>query len=302
MILTPEQAVDRKHYLNASEIAAIFGNHPWINQGQLWAEKYLDVMPASAEDYMNAGNELEPSILANAERRLDVQLQTDDAKLRRHLPGTIFACTFDALVVGKPQCVEAKFWTGWQRKDATLYEQWGEPGTDSVPLYILLQCQLQMLVEQLEVAHVNCFVGNTGKFNLYEVPRSEALIENLIHTGNEWWTKHIVNGEQPPEVVPYSVTKRVAPTAGKRVELAYELVNRWREAKESQRHWAKTAEQLQEEIGAAMLDAEIGEFGDEEKVIRFERQVRKPYTVKGGISRPMRIVNRPKDTDEQATE
>lgn len=299
MVLTPEQAEERKNYLNASEIAALFGLHPWITQGQMWAEKLFDMIPQFEEGYMGAGNKLEPSIMAELSRRTGLEFEVDPDNLRHNLDGTIFACTYDGLHEESYTCGEAKFWTGWLRSDdpKAHLKKWGEEGTDEVPQYIILQGQHQMMVKGLEFCEVCCFVGARGEFRHYTVHRSEPLIESIIDVGNEWWTRHIVNQEQPSdEPLGWDVVKRIRPKKRKAVELAYEIVQRWREAHEANKLTESDLKSAKSAVSDAMLDAEWGLVPDGEpgKIVKFSTIHRKD----GGEYRKLGYVNTPKEMEE----
>lgn len=80
-------------------------------------------------------------------------------------------------------------------KNSRTAEGWGEPGTDLVPEHVLIQCQHQMKVMGAEVADVAVLVGGSD-FRLYEVARSDSVIDHLVEIERELWGR--VRDRRPP--------------------------------------------------------------------------------------------------------
>jgi putative phage-type endonuclease len=72
---------------------------------------------------------------------------------------------------------------------------------DVPPPHILIQCQQQLAVTGYSTCWVTCMRRDTGRMApVYQVERSEQVIEQILHYAGTWWEDHIIAGKRPEPV------------------------------------------------------------------------------------------------------
>ena len=152
MALTKEQRKKRKKYLGSSDIAALMECSPWGTTYDLYLEKTGQVKMEKDKPYLTAGQIFESGVLEWASIELEQSLTkspeniSEELKLMSHpdaeIPG------------GDP--VEAKT-TGLF---APVIGTWGEPMTDEMPDYVVLQCQAHLICSGRQTCYVPTFIGD----------------------------------------------------------------------------------------------------------------------------------------------
>lgn len=79
--------------------------------------------------------------------------------------------------------------------------QWGEEGTDEVPVPYIIQCQHNMVVAGLEVFDVPVLIGGSD-FRIYEVPADPELQAMMIEREAAFW--QMVEAKTPPEPITFA--------------------------------------------------------------------------------------------------
>lgn len=270
----------RRGYLGASDIAAVLGLSPWRSAYEVWAEKTGRLEGDADSKAIALGNAIEPVLLDWAESQLGPLTRQKEVAI----DGTPIVCHPDAITeAGDP--VEAKT----SGIAGPIYGEWGEPGSDQIPQYYLVQCLVQLAATNGELCHVPALLGGRG-FVMYAVPADDSLQSEIIERASTWWERHVV-ADTPPSLEappPLDVLKRIRRVPGKLADINPELVQRWLEAKEAAKQATKIAEESQAAIIAALGDAEGAELPDGRELTYFE-QVRREYVVPAGSFRVLRV-------------
>lgn len=74
---------------------------------------------------------------------------------------------------------------------------WGELGTDEVPMSYLVQCLWYLAITNLERCDVAVLFGNSD-FRIYEVYRDKELEELIIAKAASFWNEHVLLDIPPP--------------------------------------------------------------------------------------------------------
>lgn len=137
--------------ISASKVAAILGVSPYESPYSIWRLMRHDITPAPSNLQQRRGNYLEPGILHWWRDQHNVgdnytnqpQFTLTDPKL-----GDWAVATPDlvAILDGEHVLVEGK--------SAAKPEEWGQPGSDSIPAYYLCQVFWQMHVSGIHRCHV----------------------------------------------------------------------------------------------------------------------------------------------------
>lgn len=282
MALTAKQRQRRKQSLGGSDIAVILGFDERTTQYDLWLEKTKEVEEWDGNDATEVGNVVEPVLIDYAKRSLELD-RVRQSVFRAHatLP---FHANLDAMVVGTREAIEAKS-SAWQ-----VDEEWGEPGTDDVPDRVVVQCQWQMMVADLDVVHVvGLLVGRFGgmKLRLYRVERNEELVAKLAKIGMDWWDKHVIQGEEPDDLPTERMIKRLVRVPNKTVRLDADLVRAYELARIEKNAAEKVFKRVRSELHAQLGDAERGVCEGVE--VTFFEHNRKGYEVKPTTFRRLHV-------------
>ena len=130
---------------------------------------------------MWAGTQLEPYVAALYSLETGVELQKV-ADLRWHPLESWMGTSLDYLPTrSDPVIVECK--------TTSRGDGWGQPWTDEVPEYYLVQVMWQLAVTRLQEAHLACLGPTPHEFRIFRIPRSDAVIDRLVEICGDFWMR-----------------------------------------------------------------------------------------------------------------
>jgi predicted phage-related endonuclease len=136
------------------------------------------------------GNRLEPVIFDLYERDTSNKLERDPAMIRsKKYPWMI--ANIDAYATdkeGNDFVVEAK--------SAVRGDEWGEQGTDNIPMHYLLQVAHYAIVCEVERVDIAMLLGNRD-FRIYTYFSDSNLEEQIIKATKHFWDNYIVTKTPP---------------------------------------------------------------------------------------------------------
>lgn len=189
-MLTREQLLDRKSGIGGSDVAAVLELSPWRTPFEVYMDKTSDhVSDPVMDGPLYIGSMLEPFVRSEYERRTRQRVIVPD-KAIRHPKYPWLLASVDGLVEGA-DC-------GWEGKviGNADPDEWGEEGTDQVPVYYLLQCQHYMLVTGLSSWDLTALIGNR-EVRTYTLTASKPLHDAIIEKTRDFWVNH-VEARVPP--------------------------------------------------------------------------------------------------------
>lgn len=172
----------RKQDVTASEIAALFGVHPYLTQLQVWADKMG--MDAKRGDNlaMRRGRIFEPAVAKAVEEEHSWTLKKSETYIRA--PKLRLGCTPDYFRVppieqGTWEPVDCKF------VQPDVYEKQWQGGS---PLAWVLQVLVQVYLTGAERGYVAAMVDNYKKdVFIYDVPRNDEAWAKIVAKVAEFW-------------------------------------------------------------------------------------------------------------------
>jgi len=204
-MLTLSQLKDRKTGIGASECAAVLGIDPYTTPYELWLMKTGRMeRDLSNNEAVIMGNMLEP-VIAKRYAQLTNQRVCRVNAAFRHKDLPFMLCHLDRKVIGLTKAVEIKTANPFSK-------QWGEAGSDEVPLQYVAQIQHQLAVTGWDSADLIVFRGTTD-LRIYPFVRADNLINVIINKITHFWNYHILQ-DMPP-----------APTTREDVNSIYPLNN-----------------------------------------------------------------------------
>lgn len=179
----------RRSVITATDIAAISGVHPYKTPRLVYMEKKGLIAEPETNAYMQTGTDLEPYIGARFARERGLEIVKGDFTV--HPKHSHFGCTPDYLTADGEAVVECK-WAG-----INAAQNFGEPGTDSVPEQYVCQVMWQMICTGRKMGYLAALLG-TGMFHIYEIPYDARLASALMFQANQFWADYILNENPPP--------------------------------------------------------------------------------------------------------
>ena len=252
MSLTLEQLVTRKGYIGASEAAAACGLSPWKTPYELWTDKTSAIVVDAQNARMEWGSRLESVVMLKYLEDLPPEAGTLEAPCPFQVSSEYswMGCTPDGLLPDR--VVEIKTAGLGQARE------WGEEGTDAVPLQYLLQVTHQMIVTGRRKADIPVLIGGND-YRVYSVDLDEELANLLITREREFW-QHVEN-KTPPEVRTIAdAVSRWPKDSGVAVVATQEIADavvRLAEVKAQQETLEKDADALSLAIRTCMAEASV---------------------------------------------
>ena len=175
-------------------------------------------------------------------------------------------------------------------KTARNKREWGEPGSDEVPLSYMIQVQHGLIVTGLEVADIPVSFS-LDDFAIYEVPADKELQEMIIEKEAAFW--ELVKNRIPPEPSNYvDVYRRFAQSMPKSIQADSDIagaIQALRSIKLSQKELKEREDQLKTMIGKFMAESDTLIDFDGNTLATWRTQNKKSYVVKESSSRVFRI-------------
>lgn len=197
MTLTPEQQRAHATGIGGSEAAAACGKDPYRTRYQLYLDKIGEGEAVPESDAIWIGNSLEFPLLKWAmETTGDVVEHAPPVV--RHPSEDIMFCSLDGRSMADPKIIYECKTGGVVRGVFYDPDEWGEPGTDEIPVKYLIQCQHNMACAKADICRVPALVGGRGRV-LYEVQRNDALIAAIVSMERDFWKCVIDRTPPAPE-------------------------------------------------------------------------------------------------------
>lgn len=190
-MITEEQRQRRKQGIGGSDAAIILQVCPYKDIYQLWEEKTgrRESEDISSKPAVHWGNVLEDVILKEYARLTGHEVSACD-KTHSHPDYPWMLGHIDGKIEGQSKILECKT-AGYNAK-----KDWGQPGTDQVPLHYLVQTQHYLAVTGCEAADVAVLIAGSD-FRIYTIKRDEGIVKHLIEQERKFWEEHVLKDIEP---------------------------------------------------------------------------------------------------------
>lgn len=183
-------ARDRRQFIGASDVAAILGVSPYCTPVELWLRKRSGV-EQDDKPQLRRGRRLEPyvrDIYAEESGRVVLPprfVVGSEPWACANLDGESGPSTPIA-----DRVLEIKSANEFTRRD------WGEPGTDAVPVYYTAQVQWQLMITGHKLADLAALIG-LDDFRIFTIEADVDLQAKIMMRAREFW--QLVQEGRPPE-------------------------------------------------------------------------------------------------------
>lgn len=233
----------RRTGIGGSDVAAVLGLSPWRTPMQVWMEKTgrESFEPdEQSRERMAWGTRLEDVVARHYAEHNAVQIRRINQTIRRPdapivmghvdravcMPGTQARWNSGlAAITGATSILEVK--TASAR--ALESGEWGDTGSDVVPVYYWLQVQWYMGIGKVERADVATLFGGQH-YREYRVQFDEQAFLGVVKRATQWWERHVVADVPPPPMSAEDVARLYPRDTGARVIAPSEIEDAVREA------------------------------------------------------------------------
>lgn len=181
----------RRNGIGASDIAAVLGISPWKTPLQLYMDKRGELPPQEDAPQLRRGRMLEPLVLDFYADETGHQVTRQQECVVGAEPWML--ATLDGFDAIDNAPVEAK------TVNAFSAQEFGEHGSDEVPLHYSAQVHWQMMLTDASTGYLAALIGSDD-FRIFTIQRDRDLESMLIARAAEFWQR--VQAGNPPE--PYS--------------------------------------------------------------------------------------------------
>ena len=196
MLINQDFSLDRSKYLGGSDIGAILGLSRFRSPLEVWMEKTgkevkkLDSLP------LRFGSFAESFVASEYSRSTGFDLIHDES-IYVHPEYSFMSAHIDRFVLedssssSPTRILECKTANPFSAGD------WGEVGTDQVPLSYLCQCIWYMAITNLNRVDLAVLLGNSD-FRIYEINRDLELESTILQKANFFWNEYVLKDVPPP--------------------------------------------------------------------------------------------------------
>ena len=200
MLINHDFTQDRTKYIGGSDIGAILGQSKFRTPLEVWMEKTGKETKQSDSLPLRFGSFAEEFVASEYARATGFALLHDES-IYIHPTYPFMSAHIDRFVLGDAignemgntasRLLECKTANPFSRGD------WGEPGTDQVPMSYLCQCIWYMAITGIEQCDLAVLFGNSD-FRIYEIVRDLELEVLVIEKAQHFWHEYVLKDVPPP--------------------------------------------------------------------------------------------------------
>jgi len=196
MLMNQDFTQDRTKYIGGSDIGAILGLSKFKTPLEVWMEKtgketkQVDSLP------LRFGSFAESFVASEYARSTGFELLHDES-IYIHPTHPFMSAHIDRFILGDgvsklpTRILECKTANPFARGE------WGEPGTDQVPMGYLCQCIWYMAITGIDQSDLAVLFGNSD-FRIYEIARDLELEALVVEKAKHFWNEYVLKDIPPP--------------------------------------------------------------------------------------------------------
>lgn len=197
MSLSPAQLAIRREGITATDVAAIVGVHPYRTALDVWLEKTGQAKPFAGNVRTKWGELLEPVIRDDFAERHGLRVEVCGTLSHPKIPWR--KATPDGLCYRPDGTLDRGLEIKVHSRDAmwrTPGFEYGDPGTDDIPLWELTQCMWGLDIVGVQRWDLCAFVD--GSPTDYVVRRDDEAVRVLGEVCHRFLVDHIHGNKPPP--------------------------------------------------------------------------------------------------------
>ena len=199
MLINQDFSVDRSKYIGGSDIGAILGLSRFKTPLEVWMEKTGKETKKADSLPLRFGSFAEGFVASEYSRSTGFELLNDES-VRIHPNFSFMSAHIDRYVLDKTavqnnhcptRILECKTANPFASGD------WGEAGSDEVPMSYLCQCVWYMAITGIDQCDLAVLFGNSD-FRIYEIARDRDLENIVLEKAALFWNDYVLKDIPPP--------------------------------------------------------------------------------------------------------
>ena len=198
MYINQDFTQDRSKYLGGSDIGALLGFSKFRTPLEVWLEKTGKKTKKIHSLPVRFGSFAEKFVADEYSLATGHDLLCDES-IYLHLEHRFMGAHIDRFVLGNGNnCPPTRI---LECKTANPFSSgdWGDAGSDGVPMSYLCQCIWYMAITGIEKTDLAVLFGNCD-FKIYEISRDLELEALVIQRASSFWNDHVLKDIPPPSV------------------------------------------------------------------------------------------------------
>ena len=202
MLTNQDFTRERTKYLGGSDIGAILGLSKYRSAVDVWLEKTGKNIDDQTSLPLRFGQFVEDFVAREYQLATGEELAIHEAAITHpeydYLQGHIdrFVLEKDRPLIDNQGQIQATRILECKTAHPFTQSDWGEVGTDQVPMNYLVQCLWYMMLTQIEKTDLAVLFGNAD-FRIYTISRDSELEQMLLERAVHFWN-HYVGKDLPP--------------------------------------------------------------------------------------------------------
>jgi putative phage-type endonuclease len=269
MLNNQDFALLRAKSLGGSDIGAVLGLSKYRSAVDVWMEKTGKEMAVKDSLPLRFGQFAEEFLASEYALATGLSLASHVAAVIHHeyqyMHGHIdrFVLNGDTPLIGEDGSITASRILECKTANPFAQSEWGEAGSDQVPLSYLVQCVWYMMLTNIDRTDLAVLFGNAD-FRIYEITRDLELEQMVMERAIIFWEDHVLK-DIPPPAASESDYKTLfgKSTVSKSVEApaqTCELIKKLKSLNQQVNRYEAEISQIKQSIMGQMQDAEVLTF------------------------------------------
>ena len=193
MLINQDFSPDRTKYIGGSDIGAILGLSRFRSPLEVWMEKMGNAVKQLDSLPLRFGSFAESFVASEYSRSTGFDLIHDES-IHIHPEHSFMSAHIDRFVLGNgftlSRILECK------TANPVSSSEWGEVGSDEVPLTYLCQVAWYQAITGIEQADLAVLFGNSD-FRIYGIARDKELEQMIIQKALFFWNEYVLKDISP---------------------------------------------------------------------------------------------------------
>ena len=196
MLINQDFTQDRTKYIGGSDIGAILGLSKFRSALDVWMVKTGKVVKSLDSLPLRFGSFAEAFVASEYTRHTGLELIHDES-IYLHPKHAFMSAHIDRFVHGDGIAMPPTKILECKTANPFAQSDWGDVGSDQVPMSYLCQCAWYQAVTGIDEADLAVLFGNSD-FRIYQIKRDKELEDLLLEKATTFWQDCVLKDIPPP--------------------------------------------------------------------------------------------------------
>ena len=196
MLINQDFSLDRTKYIGGSDIGAILGLSRFKTPLEVWMEKTGKETKRLESLPLRFGSFAESFVASEYSRATGFELIHDES-IYIHPEHSYMSAHIDRFVLADQDALRPNRILECKTASPFTSGEWGEVGSDEVPMSYLCQCIWYMAITGIDKTDIAVLFGNSD-FRIYEITRDLELENTILQNASQFWIECVLKDIPPP--------------------------------------------------------------------------------------------------------